>query len=70
MSLAMIGFAIYIYGGDRATALGIIAFVGGHWLGVGSFATGKTLSDIAVSGSAQLFKETASVVRGNTAEGD
>jgi hypothetical protein len=47
ISLGLIGFAIYIYSGDHATALGIIAFVGGHWLGIGSMATGKSLGDLA-----------------------
>lgn len=47
ISAGMIGFAISVYSGDHATAYGIIALVGGHWLGAGSVATGRNLADLA-----------------------
>lgn len=46
ISLGVIGFAITIYHTDHATAMAIIAVVGGHWLGVGSVATGRSLTDL------------------------
>lgn len=49
ISAGLIAFAIAIYKDDHPTALGIVGVIGGHWLGVGSVSTGKTLGDMASS---------------------
>ena len=63
ISLALIGFAAVIYKGDHVTSLTIISIVGGHWLGVGSIATGKTLSELASSTGTQAIKDAANILK-------
>lgn len=64
ISLGLIGFAITIYEGDHVTSLTIISVVGGHWLGVGSIATGKTLSELATNTGLQSIKDASAIIQG------
>lgn len=63
ISLALIGFAITIYNNDHVTSLTIISVVGGHWLGVGTMVTGKSLSELASTTGVQIVKDAVQVVK-------